>query len=251
MRARGTIQAILTAALLTGGIALSQEVNAPHKYEVAAIHPSKADAAGPPFDMSPSGAININTTASMLIQMAYSVKEYQVVGAPKWIATDYFRVVGKPPGGTPPVNPPESQKLTSERLRYLLEERFQLTTHRETRNMKEYVLVVGKGGFKLPEVERHPEQFRLNIGKGGITTRGGAKVAMLASVLGNILSYPVTDQTGLNGYYDIQLKYSPDETDREAAIFSAVEQQLGLKLVGKTGPLEVLVVDRIEHPADN
>lgn len=239
----------LCAALLAC-VAYSQAPE-PHKFEVASVKPSTADDPGPKMDLAPSGSVNVNITPWMLIQMAYRVKDYQIAGAPKWLDKEFFRIVAKPPLGPVPAGQSAQNALFEERMRYLLEERFHLVTHRETRNLPEYVLVVAKGGPKLKELASDPGKFRLRFGKGFLTTGSGAKIAMLVSVLSNQLGAPVVDGTsGLDKYYDLQLKY-PVEDDANAGLFAALQDQLGLKLESRKGPVEVLVIDSMDRPAEN
>jgi uncharacterized protein (TIGR03435 family) len=112
---------------------------------------------------------------------------------------------------------------------------------------------VAKGGSKLKEMERDTVNFKLSLGKGKIVTRGGAKIGMLVNVLAGALHYPVVDKTGLDRYYDIQLNYSMDDSlpDAGPSLFAALEEQLGLKLEARKGPIDVLVIDHVERPSEN
>ena len=153
-------------------------------------------------------------------------------------------------------------------LQKLLIERFQLKVHMETKTLPVYNLVVDKGGSKLQvstvveppsleELQAHPEKYK---GRGsamgpGMFTGTGVPVRTLTSQLENTLGRPVHDTTGLTGTYDITLHFRPDEgaagEDRNAdapSIFSAVQEQLGLKLVPDKGPVETLVVDAAQKP---
>jgi len=230
----------------------SQTEPAPLKFEVASIKLSRSDPAAP-FEISPGGDLTLNTNVKMLVLMAYKLKEYQLVADPKWLESEYYQINAKASAGptVPDMNARANQN--SERLKSLLAERFQFAAHPETRSLQEYDLVIAKGGFKLKEVERHADQFRLSTGKGKIATRGGAKVAMLANLLAGYLHYPVLDKTGLDGYYDIVLNYAPDDSQPDAgpSLFQALQDQLGLKLEPKKGPVEVLVIDHVERPSGN
>lgn len=242
----------ITALFFLCGVGFSQDDTAPHKFEVAAVKASTANATGPPFDILPSGAVNLNTTMKSIVLIAYKLKDYQLIGAPKWLDSEYYRIVAKPPAGPIPAEQGKQQELTSERLRFLLEERFQFAAHHEMRTMQQYALVIAKGGPKLKEIQRDAANFRLSMPKGKIATRGGAKVAMLTSVLEGIVGYPVKDESGLTGYYDIQLNYAPDDKpDAGPSVFLALQDQLGLKLESRKGPVDVLVIDRVERPTEN
>jgi len=234
------------------GTAHTQTEAPPLKFEVASIKPSRSDPAAP-FEISPSGSLTINTSVKTLVLIAYKLQEYQLVGDPKWLESEYYQIMAKPPDGPITSDQKTRTDQNSERLRYLLADRFQLVAHRETRNVQEYDLVVAKGGSKLKEVERQADQFRLTNGKGRIATRGGARVAMLASLLAGKLHYPVIDKTGLENYYDIQLTYAPDDSQSDSgpSLFAALQEQLGLKLEPRKGPVDCLVIDRIERPSGN
>jgi uncharacterized protein (TIGR03435 family) len=234
------------------GAGYCQPEASPQKFEVASVKPSRPGAKGA-FDISPSGTVNLNTTVRSLILMAYQIQDYRLAGGPKWLDSDYYYIAAKPPSGPIPSEQSTRTNQTSERLRYLLAERFQLTVHHETRNLQEYVLVVAKSGPRLKEMEHDAANFRLSLGKGKIATRGGAKIGMLVNVLANTLHYPVVDKTGLDRYYDIQLNYSVDESlpDAGPSIFAALEEQLGLKLEARKGPIDVVVIDRVERPSED
>jgi uncharacterized protein (TIGR03435 family) len=91
------------------------------------------------------------------------------------------------------------------------------------------------------------------IGLAGIATKGGAKIGMLVNVLAGQLHRPVIDATGLDQHYDIQLTYAPDDSQPGGApsLFTALQEQLGLKLESRKGPVEVVVIDRVERPSEN
>jgi bla regulator protein blaR1 len=232
----------------------SESDSAPQKFEVASIKPSGPDDHEPESN-SPSGSINWNNTVRSLILAAYQLQGYQLARDPKWLNSEYYRIIAKPPAGPLPANERTRMDQTSERFRYLLAERFQLTTHEETRNLKEYFLVVAKGGPNLKEVTRGDTVFAVRTPKGKIVTKGGAKIGLLVSLLAIRLSCPVIDKTGLNPdqLYDIQLNYAPDDTpsDTVPPLFSALQEQLGLKLEAGKGPVKVLVIDHVERPSAN
>jgi uncharacterized protein (TIGR03435 family) len=212
-----------------------------------------------------------------LIMQAYGVKTFQIEG-PAWLNDTYFDVVAKVPEGA-------TKEQVPGMWRALLEERFKLTLHRETRELPVYALQVGKGGPKLDEAAPEPpaEQASDSHGftvsaaapagaRGGNSmtfTRAGApgkaqmsgtrlRMASFADMLGRNLDRPVVDETGLTGQYKIKLEWQRDEArpaagDTEVSdlpdIFGAVQQQLGLKLQAKKANVEILVIDHIEKSA--
>jgi len=156
---------------------------------------------------------------------------------------------------------------TRERLRSLLAERFGLVVHRETRELAVYLLTVSKDGLKLKEVTTAADRHATSGGRG--RSQGfAAKVEWLAGILSNITGRPVVDKTGLTGYYDWVLEWTPDAvgaiqaapsrpvggaSDERSAppIITALQEQLGLRLEVGKGPVELVVIDEVRRPSAN
>jgi uncharacterized protein (TIGR03435 family) len=149
-------------------------------------------------------------------------------------------------------------------MQKLLADRFKLLVHWETREMPVYELVVAKGGAKLPATTRKDENMSSSFGNGKPTGEGlSAKdlAVVLTQVLSQELGREVVDKTGLSGKYDFTLRWTQDGVlgtdaasngaDVPPSIFTAVEEQLGLKLQPAKGPVQVLVVDDAEMPTEN
>jgi uncharacterized protein (TIGR03435 family) len=172
------------------------------------------------------------------------------LGGPKWIESELYRIVAKPPEGPAPDKEHLNVEI-NERIRSLLADRFQMQVHREMREHTIYSLVIAKGGSKLKEVSQDPT-FRLRLGKGRMSAHGG-KIDMLATLLSNHFNCPVENKTGLTAFYDIQLEYAADDNvpDTLPSLFAALQEQLGLKLEAHKGPVEFLVIYRIERPTEN
>ena len=137
-------------------------------------------------------------------------------------------------------------------LRALLEERFKLTTHRETKESQGYALVVAKGGPKLKPASASPGQNAVYPGglQGAVSRSGLARLRHWPDPSGR----PVIDKTGIQGNYDIQLTYARDGTTDSSrpSIFTAIQEQLGLKLESQKIPIEMLVIDRCDRvPTEN
>ena len=175
-------------------------------------------------------------------------RDYMVDG-PAWLATEHFDINARFPAETPA---PQVRQM----LQTLLGERFKLLLHRETRQLPIYTMVVARNGPKIHAVE--DGQARTSGAAGRLEA---TKITMmkLADLLGRMVGAPVQNATGLPGVYDFVLEWSPDETQRALGpdsssgagnagptLFTALEEQLGLKLTGGKGPVEVLVVDRME-----
>jgi bla regulator protein blaR1 len=211
-----------------------------------------------------------------LLTLAYEVRSFQISGGSGCIDSDRFDILAKSddssasenaPGD--PSKPTETQyKTMQERMRptlqALLADRFQLRLHRETKEQRVYALVVGKNGTKLQPAS----EFRgLHIGWGQLTGNG-ATLEMLTTALAGQLGRPVLDRTGLKGSFNFKLEWSPESaqvggssprgldpaspTDTGGpSMFTAVEEQLGLKLESARGPVELLVIDHVEKPSQN
>jgi uncharacterized protein (TIGR03435 family) len=233
------------------------------EFDVATIKPGESSAQSG-FQVNPSGTLNShNTTLMDLIRFGYSLHPSQIAGGPSWAETDKYDVTGKPNiEGMPAI----SQLRVM--VQHLVAERFQLTFHREKKELPVYLLTVGKLGIKFTENTGNP---------GGLPGFGGdgvhslnvqnATMGELASFMQRtILDRPVVDQTGLgNKRFDFILKWTPDaahaagsETtgaadalDAPPDFFLAIQQQLGLKIETTKAPVDVVVIDHVERPSDN
>ncbi len=236
-------------------------VNANLAFEVASIRPSKANymSTRPRADgMSIAGA-----TLWQLVFSAYNVsgvsrisKDYQVTGLPGWARTDLFDIEAKMDEETLSASqklPVKEQSIQREfMLQALLADRFKLQIRRETKEMPIYALVIAKGGFKLKESKAIVRMW--SAGGGRITITAG-QIDNLAFSLSADVDRIVVNQTGLAGKYDIDLKWTPDDQqgtpDAGPTLFTALEEQLGLKLLPARGPVDTFVVDHVERPTEN
>ena len=189
-----------------------------------------------------------NVTLMALLLRAFAAHEYQISG-PDWLKDVRVDINARLPDSAP-------REQMAAALQLLLKDRFKLTFHRETKEATTYAVVVGKGGVKLtPAAEEN--------GKGGTwVSRGQFKAQnetldRFCDVLSRNLDRPVLDMTGLSGNYDFVLDYTPNDpkvldTGGAPSIFTAVQEQLGLKLESRKGPMEMFVIDRIEKtPTEN
>ena len=239
-----------------------------------------------------------NLPLRTIIAAAYGtpqpLADFQLVGGPKWLDTDRFDIIAKaaddPPPG--PNGPPPAMFLM---LQSLLEERFHLTVHRETKDLPMYALVLARSDGKLgPQIhpsatdcaalmasmraraggpppppapgERPPCGARMFPGN---ITAGGMTMAQMVSGLGRTpgINRPVVDRTGLTGAFDFDLTYTPDQMPQGErppgapplppvdpngpSLFTALQEQLGLKLEPTRGPVDVIVIDRAEPPTED
>jgi uncharacterized protein (TIGR03435 family) len=147
---------------------------------------------------------------------------------------------------------PARTERTRVALQALLAERFQLAVHRETKTMPAYVLVVAKSGFKLKETKDDGRGMDMSANHGKLTFHKVSMESFARNLAGNLNS-PVVDMTGIKGVFDLTLEWAQDEAEPGSgpSIFSALQEQLGLKLETQKAPVEMLVIDRIEKPSEN
>jgi bla regulator protein blaR1 len=246
------------------------------EFEVATVRPSKpSDVRGSTFSFTPNYGISVtNGTLKGLIEMAYDVRDFQISGGPGWVNSKQFNIVAKSSTDSSPGHGAERAENTEEvrlRLQALLADRFQLKVRRETKELPVYVLTVNKGSSRLVEADATsaPDSSPPGINAAcGRMTGTQTSMANLAYKLSRQLYRPVIDQTGLAGKYSFLLSWTPDSgpcsapvsgsnpepasgTSDGPSIFTAIEEQLGLKLESQKGPVEVLVIDHVEQPSAN
>jgi uncharacterized protein (TIGR03435 family) len=243
-------------------------------FEVASVKP-----APPPSDnrmrvgmSGDAGRVNFsNVTLINLMARAYNVKDKQISG-PDWLKSERYDIVATLPAGAPKDQVPMM-------LQSLLEERFKLSLHRETKVLPIYALVVGKNGPKLHQADGEGG-LRMSMSPKGRKMTGSVDMARLADVLSTLMDRPVLDMTELKGNFDIGLDWTPDgqtggpgffgsggggrppegggegkaapESADAPSIFTAVQEKLGLRLEGRKSPVEILIVDHAERaPTEN
>ncbi|HZR24452.1 MAG TPA: M56 family metallopeptidase [Vicinamibacterales bacterium] len=235
------------------------------QFEVASIKPNTSGKGPVRIQTSPGGRFTaINVTLKNLVQFAYKLQSFQVSGGPDWITSDRFDIVAKGD---------ESSDVTL-MVRALLLERFALGTRSESREQPLYALVLSRPDGRLG-TDLHRSTTRCDDAKNcgirlglGTMNMASVSIAQLATNLSGLLDRSVIDRTGLDGEFDATLKWTPDQSTPGLAlkagfapagaidpngpsIFTAVQEQLGLKLDAQKGPVVMLVIDHAEHPANN
>ncbi len=274
----------------TGAAAIPSAADtAPHdlpKYEVASIKPAASTDGRTLLHFTPDGTSIQGMPVQFLLQQAFGVEKDRIIGAPSWVQANRYDIEAK----VSPENAPKVDRLKADERRTmlipLLVERFDLKYHHETRDLPMYALVVAKGGAKLksstPEPANEPPGSPFAGGPpSGLDSRGrmmmapgriessGTSIDMLAHALAPQLGRSVVDKTGLTGRYDYTLQWTPDNapppipggsgpareaTDSDAAsvsLFTAIQEQLGLKLESEKSTVDVIVIDHIELPSAN
>jgi uncharacterized protein (TIGR03435 family) len=233
--------------------------------------------------MNPDGFTATNIAAHMLLTEAFQVSEDQVLGEPAWTRSINWDINAKVAGEDVPVLKAMTFDERRSMFRQILEERFGLKVHHETRDLPVFALVVAKGGSKLKDAKLDPEHPVMPGSPGrlmfsGRKLEGGsANMQFLAVVLARPAGRKVIDRTGLTGRYDFTLTWgednaggggpmgrpgpdggaagagAPGAADPVAgeAIFTALEEQLGLKLEPVKAPLDVVVIDHLDKPSEN
>jgi uncharacterized protein (TIGR03435 family) len=201
-----------------------------------------------------------NFTLKALVRYAYDIRDIQISGGPGWFDSDHWDISAT---AGREVTDDERKKM----LQALLTERFHMTIRRESKELPVYALVVAKNGLRLkPNTEGNPERIMLEAKAGQLTMVGeGVTLPKIADVLfGQVGRRIVIDRTGITGKFDYRLEWVPDATNipslngtkMEASVegpstFTAVQEQLGLKLESTKGPVEILVIERAEKAAGN
>jgi uncharacterized protein (TIGR03435 family) len=240
-------------------------------FDVVSIRLNTSGARGGGGGPRPGGAYNLtNVPTRTLISIAYGIPGGRVLGGPGWLTTDRYDIVAR--GKDSPTGEEASQMLQA-----MLRDRFQLVAHVEQRDLPAYTLTLARPdgrlgpGMRRSAIDcRDPEarkkayaaaapNSRIVCGlqtSAGMFTGGGVRLADLIVILTSASGRPVLDKTGLSGDFDVDLKWTPTLAGDAAppdvvSIFTAVQEQLGLKLESATAPLDVVVIDRIERPSEN
>ena len=238
------------------------------QFEVASVKRANPSERGQ-FHMSGGALIIHAATLRLLLQFAYGVMDFQISGGPSWIDNERYDIVAKPNDkeklAQTTTEPPSGLiDRTRLRLQALLADRFHLMFHRGTKEMTAYALVVSKNGPKLKDTHAQMGEDHLQRGNGELKATN-LQMRMLAVTLGRQVGRVVLDETGLKGTYDFELTWVPDRTatspfapsDAPApssdgpTIFTALQEQLGLKLEPKKEPIEILVIDHVEKASEN
>jgi uncharacterized protein (TIGR03435 family) len=264
--------------------ALGAQAPANAAFEVASVKPNKTGDGRVMLGLQPGGRFNAtNVPLRMLLRQAFNVQEFQLVGGPNWIGSDRFDVVAKAPEGGE-FNADAMRPM----LRSLLIERFKLAFHNESREMPIYALMKARadgrlgpnlvpaavdcaamrgrrGGGPPPAPPQPGQKMECGFMMGpGRMNAGGMPMSQLAQSLSPQVGRIVLDKTELTGNYDFEMTYAPEgfagpppllngappPVDPNApTLFTALQEQLGLKLDSQRGPVDVVVIDSVEQPA--
>lgn len=286
MQARVLVAALLCSSV---GLAHAQTPDGPTSFEAVSIRPNRSGDPGVSIRRQPGGRFNtVNAPIRSLITLAFQIQGFQLVNDPDWISDDRFDIVAKMDGDPPPMPPGSPNDPMVLAVRAMLADRFKLATHRETREMDIYALVMarpdGKPGPALrPSTQDCPGALGARARGGappapqpggtqvlcgirqsfGRVIAGGIPLSMFTNGLAGQLGRVVVDRTGLGGGWDFELTFAaepprgplppgiaPPPVDPDApSLFTAIQEQLGLKLESTKGPVDVVVIDNVERPS--
>ena len=259
---------VFAGSLAPRWIAFAQQTPRP-EFEVASVKPADANDQRFFVGSQPGGKFNANANLKLLIGVAYDVRNHQISGGPNWIDSAKFEIEARAESSAALPPGPAGGAQMRLMLQSLLAGRFKLTLHRETRQEQVYELVVAKGGSKLKEAadtgKDGPQGMRMGRGQ---LTGTAAPIGILVNVLSQQLGRSVIDKTGLNGKYNFSLTYTPEPGQggpfgppgpdappppdpNGPSIFTAIQEQLGLRLESTKGPVDMLVIDHAEKPDAN
>jgi|SRR5579872_2637746 len=255
------ILAVISVALL--GAIWAQSPAARPEFEVASIKRNTSGDAGSYFRPSAGRFSTTNVTLKNLLTYAFRVRDFQISGGPSWINSERYDIEAKADSNP---TPEQMERM----LQGLLADRFTLKVHRETEELPIYVLTVAKNGLKIqpakegscinPEPGKPPPPGQKPSASCGFRGMGRGRydatrinAAALATDLSALLGRTVVDTTALTEAFEIHLRFAPEDApdSTSPSIFTAVQEQLGLKLESGKGPVEVLVIDQVEKPSEN
>jgi uncharacterized protein (TIGR03435 family) len=241
---------VCVGLIVTTG-AFSQDATSLPRFEVASIKLSASNETGSRNDLSGASVVFRNYVLGGILQTAFNVGDRLALEAPDWLYSERFDITAKIPD--------EKASLDERRqmLQALLIDRFGLAFHHETKMRAGFGLVVAKNGPKIqsvPDVDGHN-----NDNRPGKMQRLRTTIGDFASALSYILRQPVVDETHMEGRYNVVLTYAPDlgpdvppAANGGPSIFTAIEEQLGLKLEPRKVPVDIFVVDHVEKtPTEN
>ena len=239
--------------VLLGGITFGQT------FEAASIKLNTSHGRGGGINTSPARIKVVNSSLKFCIQIAWNVEDFQVSGASGWIEDEHYDIDAVAPA---PFIRDEMRVM----LKALLADRFGVAVHSETMEKQGYALVVAKNGAKISAAVDDPRIMFSRTPSGDMTLKApGVTMAQLAGALSMQLRAMVVDKTGMEGKFDVSFQWTPDQPLRlksgepapppdatpGPSIFTAIQEQLGLRLESRKVPTEVIVIDHAQRPSEN
>ncbi len=247
-------------------------------FDVASVKPNRSGELMIRLDTEPGGRfLAINTPLRSLIQLAYGIQDFEIIGAPGWAASEPFDITAKATQELPPLEGPNrGSPLVQQMLQALLRDRFSLVAHIETRESQGLALMMSRSDGRLgprltpskidcaaliakAKPDDGPPACGFRMSPGSIVLEG-VPVSQIASGLSGLLGRRIVDRTGLTGNFDLQLHWDPPKrspdgsivpSDTGVSLFTALGDQAGLKLTETKLPGTVLVIDSVQRPTPN
>jgi uncharacterized protein (TIGR03435 family) len=257
---------LLTTLLVVGGLAHAQtaaDAKPLPEYDVSTIKPNNTGSGNVSVNTNTDSFRATNVQLKPLLEMAYNVKQDQIFGLPHWAEASHYDIVAKVVDANPDVLKNLTREERAAMVRHLLEVRLQMKTHTEIRTLPVLELIVGKDGNKMtptpPEAANAKSSRQSVHTDDAVTTMVATHDRMedIAGFLADQVHKPVVDKTGLTGLYDFELKWQRDEAQAPAGdvtlptLYTALQEQLGLKLESGKAPVPVVVIDQIAEPTEN
>jgi uncharacterized protein (TIGR03435 family) len=261
--------AAVTMLLVVSSVAIAAQTLEPAAaagkaivYDVATIKPNKTLSGSTDVDTNEATFKATNVSLKMLLEMGYGIRQDQISGLPGWAESTRYDIFAKvldaDPEALKKMKRPERRAM----VRKLLEERFQIKSHIEVKTLPVFELTVLKEGIKFKQFapaksDDEGGDMSMNGQNHNMSmTARGVLMSDIASALSDQIQRTVLDRTGLPGKYDLQLKWLRDDApaggdDAAPPIYTALQDQLGLKLVAAKGPVNTLVIDSISLPTEN
>jgi uncharacterized protein (TIGR03435 family) len=258
------------------GISASESIPEVPRFSVVSAKPNTLNDGRWRMRFTPDGYSALGVTVQKLIEDAYGIwGDDQLQGIPKWAKTQKYDIEAKVDENDQSAFSKLNQDQSSRMLQEFLADRFQLRVHYETKQVPAYALVLAKKGAKFKETPADRIPLSASKGAGGHITRSRpgqiteewVSMPYFAKFLSLQVQRPVIDRTGLAGRYDLQLDWTPEDSPSPStdtagrvsaastasgpSLFTALNEQLGLRLIPEKGTLEMLVIDHVELPGDN
>jgi uncharacterized protein (TIGR03435 family) len=236
----------MMALLLATGLVTARA----QSFEVATVKVPEV-VSGQPYNFNPGTIQHDNVTLTNVsladcIKFAYGLSSDFQLSGPDWIKSKELRydIVAKTPPGTP-------RAAALQMMQALLSDRFNLAFHHEQKVLGYYALEVGKGGHKMPEANDAPASVPAGVQGQLRIVSNRIAMSSVVTILSRYMQAFVVDQTGLTGDFAVKLVWTPEDRpvpddQRGASIFTAVKEQLGLQLISRRGPMDVLIVDHAD-----
>jgi uncharacterized protein (TIGR03435 family) len=265
MTARALFLRLVMSALLVPAVRTQTPAASP-TFDVVSLKPNRSGSGRISVDTDFTYYRATNLSLKSMIQSAYGLQtQDQISGLPGWASSASYDIDAKMDAETAAAlkaaKNGEDEPIRRAMMQAMLADRFQLKVHPETKELPIYTLVPAKGGSKLTVSDPANKQNGSMNSSNQQLTATGIQTAALSIFLSGRLHRKVVDKTGLTGQYDFTLQWSPDETTGESAaatgatqlpsLFTAVQEQLGLKLEAAKGPVETIVVDHVEMSTEN